>query len=110
MRLSAMRTHAVEFAGVAMLMVLAWPVARAQSAPSNQAAVVALARQLETAVSKNDVVGAQATFDLDACLDRAMAGVSVSPAFAAGFRHGVRRDSPIIGSLIKGAKGGTYRF
>lgn len=57
--------------------------ARAQQASPSDAAVVALARQQQTAVMKGDVTAAQATLDTDALMDRVPR--------RRNFRAGIRR-------------------
>lgn len=95
---------------IALIVLLFSQVVVAQQALPNQPEVVALARQLEVAVKKGDVASAQDTLDVEALLDRVMAGVSAPAAFAAAFRSATQRNLSLMSGIIKNAKGGTYRF
>ncbi|HWF67401.1 MAG TPA: hypothetical protein VN670_08850, partial [Acidobacteriaceae bacterium] len=95
---------------IALIVLLFSQVVHAQQALPNQAQVVALARQLEVAINKGDVASAEDTLDVEALLDREMAGVSAPASFAAGFRVGARRNLSLMAGIIQNAKGGTYRF
>lgn len=95
---------------IALIVLLFSQVVVAQQKLPNQAEVVALARQLEVAINKGDVASAQDTLDVDALLDRVMAGVSAPVAFAAAFRSATHRNLSLMPDVIKTAKGGTYRF
>lgn len=95
---------------IALIVLLFSQPVHAQQTLPNQAEVVALARQLEVAIKKGDAASAQDTLDIDALLDREMAGVSAPAEYAAGFRSGVRRNLSLMTDIIESAKGGTYRF
>ena len=91
-------------------MLLFSQVVHAQQALPRQAEVVALARQLEVAINKGDVASARDTLDVDALLDRVMAGVSAPADYAAGYRSAAHQNLPLMTGIIRTAKGGTYRF